>query len=61
MQPLDEDIKQIDGKKEYQSQKTKYTFVPRIFDGKLRKFADSEETDFVAATATDWFKAVPAL
>jgi phi13 family phage major tail protein len=59
MQPIEDDLKQTEAKIEYQSQKTKYTFIPRIYDGKLRKFADSEETDFVADTATNWFKAVP--
>lgn len=56
----DDDLKQMEGKIEYQNVKTKYTFIPRISDGKLRKFADSEEEDFVAETGTNWFSAVPA-
>jgi phi13 family phage major tail protein len=55
----EDDLKQTEGKIDYQSQKTKFTFVPRISDGKLRKFADSEETDFLPETATNWFTAVP--
>lgn len=59
MIPVEDDLKQTEGKIQYQNVKTKYTFVPRISDGKLRKFADSEEADFVETTATNWFKAVP--
>ena len=59
MQPIDDDLKQTEGKIEYQNVKTKYTFTPRISDGKLRKFADSEESDFVETTGTNWFTAVP--
>jgi phi13 family phage major tail protein len=60
MAPIEEDTSQKDGSIKYDTQKSRIIFIPRINDGKLRKFADSEGTGFVETTKTNWFSSVPA-
>lgn len=59
IEPISDDLKQREGKFEYSTQSAKFTFIPRVKDGMLRKMADSGATDFVATVATNWFTAVP--
>jgi phi13 family phage major tail protein len=57
--PIGDEVKQREGKIEYGTQKSKFTFIPRDNDHGLRKIADSGAADFVASVATGWFTAVP--
>lgn len=59
LSPVEDNTQQKTNNITYQSQTAKFTFVPREKDGKLRKWADSEGTGYVATTGTSWFTAVP--
>jgi phi13 family phage major tail protein len=60
MAPLEDATQQKTDKLTYQSQTAKLTFVPREYDGKTKKYADSTGTGYEATTGSTWFNAVPA-
>ncbi len=60
VEPFEDDLKQMEGKIEYGTQKGKMSFIPRDYDSAIRKYADSGATDFDTTIATGWFNAVPA-
>jgi len=59
LKPISDKASQKTENISYDTQTMEFTFLKRTKDKKIRKWADSSEADFVAATGTGWFTAVP--
>ncbi len=59
MSPPTDEQKQRDGNVTYNTDKVNFLFIPREFDGDLRKIADGNDEDLTPEKITNWFNKVP--
>lgn len=57
--PPTDDLKQREGGVTYSTSSANFLFIPREFDGKIRKFADGNDETIEPTTVSDWFTKVP--
>lgn len=59
MAPPTDEQRQREGNITYNTNNTNFTFIPRAYDGKIRKLADGNDETLVETVITNWFKSVP--
>lgn len=59
MAPPTDEAKQREGNVTYNTNNTNYLFIPREYDGNIRKFADGNDELIDKTVIEDWFKSVP--
>lgn len=59
MAPPTDELKQREGGITYNTNNTNFTFIPREYDGDIRKFADGNDELIEATKIENWFKSVP--
>lgn len=57
--PPSDDLKQREGGITYSTSSANFLFIPREFDGKIRKFADGNDETIEPLTVSEWFTKVP--
>ena len=57
--PPTDELKQREGNITYNTNNTNLTFIPRDYDGKIRKLADGNDESIDQTVITNWFKQVP--
>lgn len=59
MAPPTDEQKQREGNITYNTNNTNLTFIPRVYDGKIRKLADGNDDTIEPTVIANWFTSVP--
>lgn len=59
MAPPTDEARQREGNITYNTNNTNFTFIPRAYDGKIRKLADGNDEGMTAEKIAAWFKKIP--
>lgn len=57
--PPTDELRQREGGITYNTNNTNIVFIPREYDGKIRKFADGNDETIDTTVIENWFKSVP--